>query len=72
MDGIDFALRSGEAFGSLGPNGAGKSTTMRMISCVSRPSGGTLRVLGMDPVRDGTRISSRIGVIPRRTPWTRN
>ncbi|GAA2977026.1 ATP-binding cassette domain-containing protein [Streptomyces drozdowiczii] len=65
VDGIDFSLRGGEAFGFLGPNGAGKSTTMRMISCVSRPTGGTLRVLGMDPVRDGTRIRSRIGVIPQ-------
>ncbi|MFE7625776.1 ABC transporter ATP-binding protein [Streptomyces sp. NPDC057509] len=65
VDGIGFSLRRGEAFGFLGPNGAGKSTTMRMISCVSRPTSGTLRVLDMDPVRDGTRIRSRIGVIPQ-------
>jgi ABC-type polysaccharide/polyol phosphate transport system ATPase subunit len=34
VDGIDFELRRGEAFGFLGPNGAGKSSTMRMIGCV--------------------------------------
>lgn len=65
VNGIDLALRRGEAFGFLGPNGAGKSTTMRMISCVSRPTGGTLRVLDMDPVSEGPRIRARIGVIPQ-------
>jgi lipooligosaccharide transport system ATP-binding protein len=65
VDGIDFTLRRGEAFGFLGANGAGKSTTMRMIACVSRPSGGTLRVLDMDPLRDGARIRARIGVVPQ-------
>src|SRR5580658_10292795 len=39
VDGIGFELRRGEAFGFLGPNGAGKSSTMRMIGCVSPPSG---------------------------------
>jgi lipooligosaccharide transport system ATP-binding protein len=65
VDGIDFRLGSGEAFGFLGPNGAGKSSTMRMISCVSPPTSGTLRVLDMDPVRDGRRIRARIGVVPQ-------
>jgi lipooligosaccharide transport system ATP-binding protein len=65
VDGIDFAIASGEAFGFLGPNGAGKSSTMRMIGCVSPKSGGTLRVLGMDPAVDGTRIRSRLGVVPQ-------
>ncbi|MBO0839168.1 MAG: ATP-binding cassette domain-containing protein, partial [Actinobacteria bacterium] len=53
VDGIDFELRRGEAFGFLGPNGAGKSSTMRMIGCVSPPTSGELVILGMDPVRDG-------------------
>jgi lipooligosaccharide transport system ATP-binding protein len=63
--GIDFTLWRGECFGFLGPNGAGKSTTLRMISCVSRPSAGSLRVLGLDPVRDGQQIRGRIGVVPQ-------
>jgi lipooligosaccharide transport system ATP-binding protein len=56
---------AGESFGFLGPNGAGKSSTMRMIGCVSRPSGGTLRILGMDPHRQGPDIRARLGVCPQ-------
>ncbi len=63
--GIDVCVRAGEAFGFLGPNGAGKSSTMRMIGCVSPPSGGTLRVLGRDPVTDGAAIRARLGVVPQ-------
>ncbi len=65
VDGIDFDLYRGEAFGFLGPNGAGKSSTMRMIGCVSPPSGGELRILGADPVKDGSRIRARLGVVPQ-------
>ncbi|HEY4871587.1 MAG TPA: ABC transporter ATP-binding protein [Candidatus Dormibacteraeota bacterium] len=65
VDGVDFDVDRGEAFGFLGPNGAGKTSTMRMIGCVSSPSGGTLRVLGMDPVHDGPRIRARLGVVPQ-------
>ena len=63
--GIDFSIQPGEAFGFLGPNGAGKTSTMRMIGCVSPRSGGELCVLGLDPVHDGPRIRSRIGVVPQ-------
>ncbi|MGW4467785.1 ABC transporter ATP-binding protein [Micromonospora sp. NPDC004704] len=65
VDGIDFTLHRGQAFGFLGPNGAGKSSTMRMIACVSPPTAGTLRVLGMDPRTDGRRIRARLGVVPQ-------
>jgi lipooligosaccharide transport system ATP-binding protein len=66
VDGIDFDVQKGEAFGFLGPNGAGKSSTMRMIGCVSPPSGGELRVLGLDPVEDGAQIRARLGVVPQQ------
>src|SRR5919112_4225978 len=66
VDGIDFDVARGEAFGFLGPNGAGKSSTMRMIGCVSPPSAGTLRILGLDPVRDGSAIRARLGVCPQQ------
>ncbi len=66
VDGIDVAVRSGESFGFLGPNGAGKSSTMRMIGCVSPPTGGTLRILGMDPLTQGPAIRARLGVVPQR------
>jgi lipooligosaccharide transport system ATP-binding protein len=65
VDGIDFDVRKGEAFGFLGPNGAGKSSTMRMIGCVSPVTDGTLRVLGLDPARDGPAIRARLGVVPQ-------
>jgi lipooligosaccharide transport system ATP-binding protein len=65
VDGIDFDVAKGEAFGFLGPNGAGKTSTMRMIGCVSPISAGTLRVLGMDPLTEGPRIRARLGVVPQ-------
>jgi lipooligosaccharide transport system ATP-binding protein len=65
VDAIDFDVRKGEAFGFLGPNGAGKSSTMRMIGCVSPVTDGTLRVLGLDPGRDGPAIRARLGVVPQ-------
>ena len=65
VDGIDFDVAAGEAFGFLGPNGAGKTSTMRMIACMSPVSSGTLRVLGLDPATDGSRIRSRIGLVPQ-------
>jgi lipooligosaccharide transport system ATP-binding protein len=65
VDGIDFDLFRGEAFGFLGPNGAGKSSTMRMLGCVSPPTSGELTILGGDPVRDGVAIRGRLGVVPQ-------
>jgi lipooligosaccharide transport system ATP-binding protein len=65
VDGIDFDLFRGEAFGFLGPNGAGKSSTMRMLGCVSPPTSGELTILGGDPVRDGAAIRARLGVVPQ-------
>lgn len=63
--GIDLEVAPGEAFGFLGPNGAGKSSTMRMISCVSMPSAGSLRILGRDPVQESSAIRARLGVCPQ-------
>src|SRR3954453_12850319 len=65
VDAVDFDVATGESFGFLGPNGAGKSSTMRMIGCVSPISGGTLRVLGLDPATDGPSIRARLGVVPQ-------
>jgi lipooligosaccharide transport system ATP-binding protein len=66
VDGVDFDVERGEAFGFLGPNGAGKTSTMRMIGCVSPPSGGTLSILGFDPVTNGADIRARLGVVPQQ------
>jgi lipooligosaccharide transport system ATP-binding protein len=66
VEGIDFDVSPGESFGFLGPNGAGKTSTMRMIGAVSPVSGGTLRILGLDPAAEGSRIRARLGVVPQQ------
>jgi lipooligosaccharide transport system ATP-binding protein len=65
VDGIDFHIRKGEAFGFLGPNGAGKTSTMKMITTVSPISEGTMTVFGHDPATEGAQIRSRLGVVPQ-------
>jgi lipooligosaccharide transport system ATP-binding protein len=65
VDGIDFEVARGEAFGFLGPNGAGKTSTMRMIAAVSPVTAGELRIFGQDPVTDGSEIRARLGVVPQ-------
>jgi len=65
VDGIDFDVHRGEAFGFLGSNGAGKTSTMRMIACMSPVSAGTLRVMGLDPATAGPRIRARLGLVPQ-------
>ncbi len=65
VKGIDLSIFQGESFGFLGPNGAGKTSTMRMISAVSTPSGGTLSIFGLDPTSAGAAIRARLGVVPQ-------
>ncbi len=65
VDGVDFSVAPGEAFGFLGPNGAGKSSTMRMIGAVSPVTEGRLRIFGLDPAADGPAIRARLGVVPQ-------
>jgi lipooligosaccharide transport system ATP-binding protein len=65
VDGIDFEVRQGEAFGFLGPNGAGKSSTMRMIGCVSPATAGTLSILDRDAAREPSAIKARLGSVPQ-------
>ena len=65
VDGVDFDVRTGEAFGFLGPNGAGKTSTMRMIACSSPITGGELSVIGMDPRTQAAQIKMRLGVVPQ-------
>ena len=65
VDGIEFQVKRGEAFGLLGPNGAGKSTTMRMIASTLQRSGGDLEILGLDPNKKGPEIRAHLGVVPQ-------
>ncbi len=63
VDGISFRVPRGEMVGYIGPNGAGKSTTIKMLTGILTPSGGRLRVAGIDPSRERTRLAQRIGVV---------
>ena len=63
VNGIDFQIHRGECFGFLGPNGAGKTSTMRMISCVSPVSSGTLSVFDMDVRRRQRDVKKLLGVV---------
>ncbi|MFD0357916.1 ATP-binding cassette domain-containing protein [Streptomyces sp. NPDC127110] len=71
VDGISFAIARGEVVGYIGPNGAGKSTTIKMLTGILTPSGGRLRVAGIDPARERMRLAHRIGVVfgQRTTLW---
>jgi lipooligosaccharide transport system ATP-binding protein len=66
VDGVNFEVKRGEAFGLLGPNGAGKSTTMRMIASTSQRTSGDLEILGKDPNVHGPEIRAHLGVVPQQ------
>ena len=63
VDGIDLSVERGEMVGYIGPNGAGKSTTLKMLTGVLYPSAGQVRVCGLEPVGQRTRLARRIGVV---------
>ncbi|MBW4619435.1 MAG: ABC transporter ATP-binding protein [Cyanosarcina radialis HA8281-LM2] len=60
---LSFAINSGEIFGLLGPNGAGKSTTIRMLTTLTKPTNGEIRVAGYDVVRQPLQVKQQIGVV---------
>ena len=64
VDAIDIDIRRGEIFGLLGPNGAGKTTTILMMLGLTETSGGTVSVLGFDPVRQPLQVKRRVGYLP--------
>lgn len=63
VDGVDLVVERGEMLGYLGPNGAGKSTTLKMLTGVLTPTGGTVSVCGLTPVPQRIRLARRIGVV---------
>ncbi|MEV8323841.1 ATP-binding cassette domain-containing protein [Kitasatospora sp. NPDC056731] len=71
VDGLSFTVEAGECVGYIGPNGAGKSTTIKMLTGILVPSGGRLRVAGVDPARERVALARRIGVVfgQRTTLW---
>jgi ABC-2 type transport system ATP-binding protein len=71
VDGLSFSVDAGEVVGYIGPNGAGKSTTVKMLTGILVPTGGGIRVAGIDPSRNRVRLARRIGVVfgQRTTLW---
>ena len=63
IKGVSFHVDPGEIYGLLGPNGAGKTTLMQMISTLSRPSDGDIKICGMDSVKDALEIHKKIGFL---------
>ena len=64
VDGISFTINRGEIFGLLGPNGAGKTTTILMMLGLTEVTGGTVRVMGYDPVREPLQVKRLVGYLP--------
>src|SRR5262245_59441219 len=60
---LSFSVRPGEIFALLGPNGAGKTTTVEILEGYRAPDAGKVRVLGLDPLREGDRLKPQIGVM---------
>jgi ABC-2 type transport system ATP-binding protein len=66
LDGVSFAVERGEMFGVIGPDGAGKTTAIRIACGLLRADGGSVRVLGHDPVKEHGRITGTVGYLSQR------
>jgi ABC-2 type transport system ATP-binding protein len=76
VEGLDLTLQAGSSVALVGRNGAGKSTTLRVLAGVLPPSGGSVRIAGIDATRDPSGVKARVGycpdvggLIPRATAW---
>ncbi|MEV2267850.1 LuxR C-terminal-related transcriptional regulator [Nonomuraea africana] len=72
LDRVSFSVEEGEIFGILGPNGTGKTTTVECVEGLRRPDGGSISVLGLDPIKDGRRLRELIGVQLQHTQLPEN
>ena len=63
VNNITMSIKSGQVFGFLGPNGAGKSTTIKLLTTLIQPSGGTLTILGVDAIKNPLKVRHKIGVV---------
>lgn len=63
LDNVSLVVPQGTIFGFLGPNGAGKTTTVKLLNGVLNPTGGEIRVLGLDPVSEAEKLHQSTGVL---------
>ena len=63
VDHMTFTVEAGEAVGYIGANGAGKSTTIKMLTGILKPTAGTVRTCGLDPMRQRIEVARRVGVV---------
>jgi ABC-2 type transport system ATP-binding protein len=66
LEGVSFTVERGEMFGVIGPDGAGKTTAIRIMCGLLRPTSGSVRVLGHDPIREHRRITGEVGYLSQR------
>jgi ABC-2 type transport system ATP-binding protein len=63
VDDVSFSVKAGEIFAFLGPNGAGKTTTIQMLTTLLKPTGGTVRIDGLDPAAQPLEVRKRFGIV---------
>jgi ABC-2 type transport system ATP-binding protein len=68
VKGITFTVRAGEILGFLGPNGAGKSTTMKVMTCLTPPTSGSVRIGSHDVLMEPLEVRKAIGFLPENPP----
>ena len=66
LEAVSFTVERGEMFGVIGPDGAGKTTAIRIMCGLLRPTSGSVRVLGHDPIREHRRITGEVGYLSQR------
>ena len=66
VNALSFDIARGEMFGLIGPDGAGKTTTIRLLCGLLHGDGGTIRVLGLDPVKQHRQLTAKVGYLSQR------
>lgn len=72
VDGVSFTVEEGEMLAFIGPNGAGKSTTIKMLTGILYPDGGSAQVLGINPAKQRKQLAYEIGTVfgQKEQLWT--
>ena len=72
LDGLNLNVREGQVFGLIGPNGSGKTTTLRILSTLIKPSGGSAQVFGVDVLKDPDQVRPMLGYLPEEAGVYKN